>query len=92
MPATTDYWVNDRDGDPLLLITGEVDAALSKAFPHLLREVRSVVGERRVTIVFDRGGWSPKLFRTMIQGGFDILTYRKGKSRRLNLRFFVHRR
>jgi transposase len=92
MPATTDYWVNDRCGDPLLVITGEVDAALTKAFPHLLREVRGVVGERRVTIVFDRGGWSPKLFRTMIQDGFDILTYRKGKSRLINKRRFVHRR
>ena len=44
------------------MITGEVNAALTKAFPRLLREVRDVIGERRVTIVFDRGGWSPKLF------------------------------
>ena len=92
MPATTDYWVNDRAGDPLLVITGEVDAALAKAFPHLLREVRGAVGERRVTIVFDRGGWSPKLFRRMIEEGFDILTYRKGKGRRIHERRFVHRR
>jgi hypothetical protein len=92
MPATTDYWVNDRAGDPLLVITGEVDAALSKAFPRLLQQVRAVVGERRVTIVFDRGGWSPKLFQRMIEEGFDILTYRKGKSRRIHERRFVHRR
>ena len=76
MPASTDYWINDRSGDPLLVITGEVDAALTKALPRLLREVRDVVGERRVTIVFDRGGWSPKLFSTMITDGFDLLTYR----------------
>ncbi len=92
MPATTDYWVNDCAGDPLLVITGEVDAALSKAFPHLLQQVRGVVGERRVTIVFDRGGWSPKLFQRMIQEGFDILTYRKGKARRIHPRRFVQRR
>jgi len=92
MPATTDYWINDRAGDPLLVITGEVDAALSKAFPHLLQQVRGVVGERRVTIVFDRGGWSPKLFHNMIQDGFDILTYRKGKGRRIHDRRFVRRR
>jgi len=92
MPATTDYWVNDRAGDPLLVITGEVDAALSKAFPHLLQQVRAVVGDRRVTIVFDRGGWSPKLFYRMIQEGFDILTYRKGKARRIHPRRFVRRR
>jgi len=92
MPATTDYWVNDRTGDPLLVITGDVNAALTKAFPNLLREVRGVIGERRATIVFDRGGWSPKLFHTMIQDGFDILTYRKGKGRLINERRFVHRR
>ena len=92
MPATVDYWVNDRTGDPLLVITGAVDAALSKAFPHLLQQVRAVVGERRVTIVFDRGGWSPKLFCTMIKDGFDILTYRKFKSRHINERRFVCRR
>jgi len=92
MPATTDYWVNDRSGDPLLVITGEVDVALTKAMPRLLREVRDVVGERKVTIVFDRGGWSPQLFETMIEDGFDVLTYRKGHCRRINERRFIRRR
>ena len=92
MPASTDYWINDRSGDPLLVITGEVNAALTKALPRLLREVRDVVGERRVTIVFDRGGWSPKLFDTMIKDGFDLLTYRKGRCRRINERRFIRRR
>jgi len=92
MPATTDYWINDSSGDPLLVITGDVDAALTQAMPHLLREVREVVGERRVTIVFDRGGWSPKLFAAMIKDGFDILTYRKGRCRRVNERRFIRRR
>jgi transposase len=71
MPASTDYWINDCSGDPLLVMTGEVDAALTKALPRLLGEVQEVVGERRVTIIFDRGGWSPKLFATMINDGFD---------------------
>jgi transposase len=84
MPASTDYWINDRSGDPLLVITGEVDAALTKALPRLLGEVRDLVGERRVTIVFDRGGWSPRLFAMMIKDGFDLLTYRKGRCRRIN--------
>jgi len=51
--------------------------------PVILREIRGLVGKRRVTVVFDRGGWSPKLFSEMIDGGFDILTYRKGKWRRI---------
>ena len=92
MPASIDYWINDRSGDPLLVITGEVDAALSKALPRLLGEVREVVGERRPTIVFDRGGWSPKLFDRIIKDGFDVLTYRKGRCRRINERRFIRRR
>jgi len=92
MPASIDYWINDRSGDPLLVITRDVDAALTKALPRLLGEVRDLVGERRVTIVFDRGGWSPKLFGTMIKDGFDVLTYRKGRCRRIDERRFVRRR
>jgi transposase len=91
MPATTDYWINDRAGDPLLLITAELSASLTKAFPELLRQVRATVGDRQVTIVFDRGGWSPRLFHSMLQQGFDILTYRKGKSRGIAEDRFVHR-
>jgi transposase len=92
MPASTDYWINDSSGDPLLVITGEMGAALTKALPRLLGEVRSLVGGQRVTVVFDRGGWSPKLFRGMINDGFDVLTYRKGRCRRINERRFIRRR
>lgn len=92
MPATTDYWINDRGGDPLLLITADINASLITAFPNLLRQVRAAIGDRKVTIVFDRGGWSPKLFRRIIQEGFDLLTYRKHKGRLVNERRFVRRR
>jgi transposase len=91
MPASTDYWINDRCGDPLLVITGEVNAALTRALPRLLREVRDLVGERGVTIVFDRGGWSPKLFARIIKDGFDLITYRAGRCRHINERRFIRR-
>lgn len=80
LPATTDYWVNDQDGDPVLVITAEWNEAMTAMLPRVLVEVRRLVGERRVTIVFDRGGWSPKLFVKILALGFDILTYRKGSS------------
>ena len=92
MPATTDYWINDRAGDPLLVITADINASLAKALPNLLGQVRATIGDRQVTIVFDRDGWSPKLFRSMIKDGFDILTYRKGKGRLIHRRRFVRRR
>ncbi len=89
MPATTDYWVNDAAGDPLFVVTAEANAGLCKILPDLLCEIRTLVGERRVTVVFDRGGWSPKLFKTIISNGFDILTYRKGRIRPVPRKLFT---
>jgi len=41
--------------------------------------------------VFDRGGWSPKLFAKMILDGFDFITYRKGRIPKVRLsRFAEH--
>ncbi len=88
MPATTDYWVNDAEGDPLFVVTAEANAGLVKMLPPLLAEIRALVGERRLTIVFDRGGWSPKLFSNILAAGFDVLTYRKGRVRRVAKRCF----
>jgi DNA-binding CsgD family transcriptional regulator len=93
LPATTDYWINDKRGDPLFVVTAEANDALTKMLPKLLKEIRSLVGpRRRVTIVFDRGGWSPKLFAKMIPDKFDILTYRKGKVRPIAKKRFVLRK
>jgi len=83
MPATTDYWINDAEGDPLFVVTTEANKGLVAMLPVVLDEVRALVGDRQVTVVFDRGGWSPKLFAKLIQSGFEILTYRKGRCRRV---------
>ena len=88
MPATTDYWVGDDAGDPLFLVTAEANAGLVEMLPKILAEVRPLLGDRRVTVVFDRGGWSPQLFQKIIADGFDILTYRKAPYRRVAKRRF----
>ena len=88
MPATTDYWVGDTAGDPLFLVTAEANAGLVEMLPKILAEARSLLGERRATVVFDRGGWSPQLFQQILASGFDILTYRKGRHRRVPKRLF----
>jgi hypothetical protein len=83
LPATTDYWVNDARGDPLFVLTAPANAGMVKMLPSVLAEARQVVGERRLTVVFDRGGFSYKLFAALLASGFDLLTYRKGAFRRL---------
>jgi len=92
MPATTDYWINDAGGDPLFVVTAEANAGLVKMLPPVLDEMRKLVGKRRITIVFDRGGWSPRLFQKIVASGFDVLTYRKGRFRRVaRARFHLRR-
>jgi len=92
MPATSDYWVNDTAGDPLLVVTAEANAGLVKMLPGILQEIRALLGPRRVTVVFDRGGFSPRLFQQILATGFDLLTYRKGRWRRLPARCFKKHR
>ena len=83
LPATSDYWVNDTAGDPLFVVTAEANAGLVKMLPGILAQVRALVGKRRVTVVFDRGGYSPKLFVQIVAARFDVLTYRKGRYPRI---------
>jgi transposase len=83
LPATSDYWVNDSAGDPLFVLPAEANAGLVKMLPGILAQVRRLVGKRRVTVVFDRGGYSPKLFQQIIAANFDLLTYRKGRYPRI---------
>jgi transposase len=82
--ATTDYWVNDAEGSPLLVVTSEMNAALTQVLQPILEQVKGLVpAGQRLTVLFDRGGFSPKLFRLLIDSGFDVITYRKGKKRLL---------
>jgi len=90
LPGTKDFHVNDRRADPLFCVTAEATEGLRAMLDStLLPEVRRVVGpDRRVTITFDREGWSPKRFAKWKEEGFDILTYRKGPQSRWQQRFF----
>ncbi|HET9481160.1 MAG TPA: helix-turn-helix domain-containing protein [Candidatus Polarisedimenticolia bacterium] len=79
MPATTDIWVQQQDAQPLFVVTAPAnDDLLAMLRTRILPEVRRLVGERRVTLGFDREGWSPKFFHECHAHGFDILTYRRG--------------
>lgn len=80
MPATTDFWVNDANCEPLFLITAEAnDSLLSMVDDQIIPHMKALAGDRRVTLVFDREGWSPKRFAQWFERGVDVITYRKGK-------------
>jgi transposase-like protein len=78
-PATMETWVTDQDGDPVFMVVAEPSDSLAAELRRLLPALRGIVGQgRRVTVCFDRGGWSPALFADITGAGFDVLTWRKG--------------
>jgi transposase-like protein len=78
-PATEETWVGDGDGDPVMVITAAPSQSLAAELARLLPDLRALIGpDRRCTVVFDRGGYSPAVFTEIITAGFDVLTYFKG--------------
>ena len=78
-PATVETWVTGQDGDPVFMVVAEPSDSLAGELRRLLPDLRAIAGQgRRVTVCFDRGGWSPALFADITAAGFDLLTWRKG--------------
>lgn len=78
-PATEETWVGDSDGDPVMVLTAAPSQSLAAELSRLLPDLRTLVGaDRRCTVTFDRGGYSPGVFTEILDAGFDILTYYKG--------------
>ena len=81
MPATSDFWVNDSNCEPLFFVTAEAnDSLLSVLDSSIIPELKTHANkDERVTLIFDREGWSPKSFKKWFDNGIDVITYRKGK-------------
>jgi hypothetical protein len=89
-PATLETWVSDANGDPVLVVMAEPGASLAMELRRLLPDLRRAVGDdRRVLVGFDRGGWSPALFKHMHAHGFDTLTWRKGTTPEIPAELFT---
>jgi hypothetical protein len=81
MPATTDFWINDAKCEPLFFVTAEAnDSLLSMLEKDIIPELKKLARKgNRVTLVFDREGWSPNSFEKWFKSDIDVITYRKGK-------------
>ncbi len=92
MRATVDYWVNALDGQPFFYINKEVDHGLVQALredvlPWLQANVPVSVEHQarmdadprvpRMTVIFDREGYSPDLFLELQKERFAALTYHR---------------
>lgn len=88
LPAAVSYWVQALGGAPLLCLHRQVDDGMlreiwSGIVPQLrqlglLPERAEADSEPRLTLVFDREGWSPQLFRQLRKVGIAVVTWRKG--------------
>ncbi len=78
LPGVLNYFVNDQRGRPLLFVTEEANARLAKAMPRVVKAIREVLGDRRFSVIFDRGGYDGKLFNWLREQGIDFITYQRG--------------
>jgi transposase len=78
MPGEEDAWLCDATGGGVLVWSSPPGSGLTAELRRATAHIRALVGtQARPTIIFDRGGWSPKAFCELVDAGFDICTYRK---------------
>ena len=88
LSATTEYWVNDAEGMPVMMVIGELTEKiqtiiLEKIIPQLqqagLISVEAISGDQpQCTFIFDREAYEPAFFHQLwISYKIAIITYRK---------------
>ena len=92
LPASVSYWINALGGAPLLCLHKAMDPKLVKAIEHdvvpQLQHLGVVTeaapdltgaptGTPELTLVFDREGWSPDLFKRLARRGIACITWHK---------------
>ena len=92
MPAIMEFWVNNHQGMPYFVVTGEVNEKLGEMLsdqiiPRLKNQVALAVSEQELrddpelplfTLTFDREGYSPKTFKNYWEKDrIAVLTYNK---------------
>lgn len=89
--ATTDYWVNAMDGQPFMVVNQVVDPGLISTLENvILPELEARVPAQvqrihaanlpyphKMTLVYDREGYSPELMARMKVRQVAVLTYHK---------------
>ncbi|HBH00429.1 MAG TPA: hypothetical protein DDZ42_00705 [Candidatus Rokubacteria bacterium] len=81
-PGHTDVHVHDATGRALCFLNRPLNDSLVKALPDIVKEIRTVVPEDHVTLIFDRGGYSGPAFRALTDQGIGFITYLKGRKAR----------
>ena len=93
LPASTSYWVNALGGRPLLCLHKDLDPGMARALEQDVLPALERIGlpgpdapdltasedaTPALTLVFDREGWSPALFKRLARRGVAVITWHKG--------------
>jgi len=84
LSGTTEFWVNDQQGLPLMVVTGELNEKLKWAIEEIIPKIISGItrpvkpGQPAFTIIVDREAYEPAWFKKLWdQHHVAIITYRK---------------
>src|ERR1700757_1082526 len=101
--GTTDYWINGLDGAPFFVLTQPVNPGLiavlrQSIVPRLLAQAPQPEDQAleadpllpRLTLIFDREGYSPDFFAELQAQRIAILTYHKFPGQQWSLAEFAH--
>lgn len=82
--GTTEYWVNDQQGLPLMVVAAELNEKLKEGITQAIKEFNQQIvlpqdnTKTRYTIVFDRESYEPKWFKSLWDDHqVAIISYRK---------------
>jgi hypothetical protein len=78
VPGTSDYYVHDVDGRPVLRVTEPSHGHLTEFLRPLADTLRRALGlETQVVLAFDRGGAFPEAMAKLRDAGVHFVTYER---------------
>jgi hypothetical protein len=78
LPGTSDYYIHDEDGRPVLRIAVPSHDSLPALLPPLSAKLRDALGaDERILLAFDRAGAHAAPLAELRDAGFEVVTYER---------------
>lgn len=85
VPGSSDYYIHDEDGRPVLRFDVPSHASLTSMLPQVAQLLRLALGrDVKILLAFDRAGAFPEQMAELREDGFEFVTYERRPYRRLN--------
>ncbi len=83
-PGTTDYYVHDEDGRPVLRMVSSTHETLTEWLLPIADLLRAGLGDdQRILLAFDRAGAYPEVLAALREESFEFVTYERRPYREL---------